>query len=148
MGSAVLKAQLNDLMSSMYNTGLLDDQFQQLQMLQDESTPDFVAEVITLFCDDSERIISELTNLLQQQVVDYVKVDAYVHQLKGSSSSVGAKRVTLVCMDFRGFCQEHSKEGCLLALDAIKHEFYELHQKLLAMLQLERQIKAYENQRN
>jgi hypothetical protein len=43
---------------------LLDDQFQQLQMLQDPSAPDFVAEVVTLFCEDGERIIGELAKLL------------------------------------------------------------------------------------
>ena len=44
--------------------GFLDDQFTQLQMLQDESNPDFVAEVINLFAEDSERLLSELTKAL------------------------------------------------------------------------------------
>ena len=43
---------------------MLDEQFQQLQMLQDASSPDFVSEVITLFCEDGNRIISELAKLL------------------------------------------------------------------------------------
>ena len=43
---------------------MLDDQFQQLQMLQDESAPDFVAEVFTLFCEDGDRIIGELAKQL------------------------------------------------------------------------------------
>jgi hypothetical protein len=43
----------------------VDDQFQQLQMLQEDGgTPGFVAEVVTLFCDDANRIISELAALL------------------------------------------------------------------------------------
>jgi hypothetical protein len=43
----------------------VDDQFQQLQMLQEDGgTPGFVAEVVTLFCDDADRIISELAALL------------------------------------------------------------------------------------
>jgi histidine-containing phosphotransfer protein len=99
---------------------LLDDQFQQLQMLQDPSAPDFVAEVVTLFCEDGERIIGELAKLLyvcfpllsspachvlfdqmfdsslgdsfavcvcrDKPAVDFDKVDAFVHQLKGSSA--------------------------------------------------------------
>ena len=109
----------------------MDDQFQQLQMLQEDGgTPGFVAEVVTLFCDDADRIISELAALLyalffpdypilyccccrfltsalcrqtgsidlplpcsgiciacrEQPIVDFDKVDAYVHQLKGSSA--------------------------------------------------------------
>jgi histidine-containing phosphotransfer protein len=43
---------------------LLDDQFHQLKILQDGSAPNFVAEVITLFYKDSERIIHELGKLL------------------------------------------------------------------------------------
>ena len=44
--------------------GFLDDQFTQLQMLQDASNPDFVAEVISLFSEDSERLLTELTKAL------------------------------------------------------------------------------------
>lgn len=43
----------------------MDEQFQQLQMLQDEGgTPGFVSEVVTLFCDDADRIINEIATLL------------------------------------------------------------------------------------
>jgi histidine-containing phosphotransfer protein len=40
--------------------GFLDDQFNQLQQLQDESNPDFVVELVTLFFEDSEKLINEL----------------------------------------------------------------------------------------
>jgi histidine-containing phosphotransfer protein len=40
--------------------GFLDDQFNQLQQLQDESNPDFVVELATLFFEDSEKLINEL----------------------------------------------------------------------------------------
>jgi len=44
--------------------GFLDDQFNQLQQLQDESNPDFVVEVVTLFFEDSERLLDELAKAL------------------------------------------------------------------------------------
>lgn len=44
--------------------GLLDEQFQQLQSLQDETNPCFVMEVVTLFCDDAERIFGELDKIM------------------------------------------------------------------------------------
>ncbi|CAL9070050.1 unnamed protein product [Musa banksii] len=145
MSLMALREQLNGLVNSMFLEGLLDDQFEQLQMLQDESSPGFIAELITLFCGDSERILAELTKLLDQAVVDYQKVDAFVHQLKGSSSSVGAQHVKLACVQFRQFCEEHNKEGCLCALNVVKHEYYLLRGKFDTMLQLEQRIQAYES---
>lgn len=44
--------------------GCLDEQFTQLQQLQDESNPDFVFEVVTLFFDDSEKLLKELGTAL------------------------------------------------------------------------------------
>ncbi|URD90425.1 histidine-containing phosphotransfer protein [Musa troglodytarum] len=117
-----LRERLNVLVNSMFLEGLLDQQFRQLQMLQDASSPGFVAEVITLFCEDSERMLTELTKLLDQAVVDYQKVDAYVHQLKGSSSR------------------------CLSALNMVKHQYYSLRSKFDTMLQLEQRIQAYDSE--
>jgi histidine-containing phosphotransfer peotein len=39
----------------------LDGQFLQLQQLQDENNPEFVFEVVSLFFDDSERILKDLS---------------------------------------------------------------------------------------
>ncbi|XP_077230566.1 histidine-containing phosphotransfer protein 2-like [Tasmannia lanceolata] len=142
MASMLLKEQLNDLVNSMFREGLLDEQFTQLQMLQDANNPGFVAEVIALFCDDSERILAELTKSLEQAVVDYQKADAYVHQLKGSSSSVGAQRIKLACVEFRHFCEENNREGCLQALHGLKHEYFNLRSKFEAMVQMEQKISA------
>lgn len=44
--------------------GMLDSQFAQIQVLQDASNPNFVAEVIMIFCKDAERIILEMNNYL------------------------------------------------------------------------------------
>ncbi|CAL9037688.1 unnamed protein product [Musa banksii] len=145
MSLMALREQLNMLVNSMYIEGLLDQQFQQLQMLQDASSPGFVAEVITLFCEDAERILTELTKLVDQAVVEFQKVDAYVHQLKGSSSSVGAQNVKLACIQFRQFCEENNKDGCLNALNVVKHHYYLLRNKFDTMLQLEQRIQAYDS---
>lgn len=39
----------------------MDGQFLQLQQLQDESNPDFVVEVVSLFFQDSEKLLNDLT---------------------------------------------------------------------------------------
>ncbi|KAK3034477.1 hypothetical protein RJ639_033333, partial [Escallonia herrerae] len=108
--------------------------------LQDESNPDFVIEVVSLFFEDSEKLLNNLSTALQQHIVDYKQVDALVHQFKGSSSrynhflppsiclfngylptidkncvlivnSIGAQTVKNVCVSFRNYCQEKNIEG-------------------------------------
>lgn len=44
--------------------GVLDEQFNQLQLLQDDSNPNFVVEVVSLFFEDSERLLNDLTKAL------------------------------------------------------------------------------------
>ncbi|KAH6788070.1 histidine-containing phosphotransmitter 1, partial [Perilla frutescens var. hirtella] len=106
--------------SGLFREGFLDGQFSQLQMLQDESNPDFV----------------------EQQNVDFKKIDAHVHQLKGSSSSIGAQRVKNTCIAFRSFCEEQKVEGCLRCLQQVKQEYLLVKAKLEALLRLEQQIVA------
>ncbi|XP_030534899.1 histidine-containing phosphotransfer protein 1-like isoform X2 [Rhodamnia argentea] len=86
MDVAQLKRQLFEYTTLLFHEGFLDEQFTQLQQLQDENNPDFVVEVVSLFFDDSERLLNELATALDQQNIDFNKVDAHVHQLKGSSS--------------------------------------------------------------
>ncbi|XVF31266.1 hypothetical protein REPUB_Repub16aG0130800 [Reevesia pubescens] len=135
-----LQKQLVDYRTSLYHEGFLDEQFTQLQELQDENNPDFVVEVVSLFFEDSERLLNELTKALEQQSVDFKRVDAHVHQLKGSSSSIGAQRVQKVCIAFRNYCEEQNVEGCLKCLQQVKHEYSLVKTKFESMFQLEQQI--------
>ncbi|KAL2244110.1 histidine-containing phosphotransfer protein 1 [Sesamum indicum] len=126
----------------LFHEGFLDGQFSQLQLLQDESNPDFVLEVVSLFFEDSERLLNDLTIALDQQNVDFKKLDAHVHQFKGSSSSIGAQRVKNVCIAFRNLCDEQNAEGCLRCLQQVKQEYLLVKTKLEALLRLEQQIVA------
>ncbi|CAN1149856.1 Histidine-containing phosphotransfer protein 1, partial [Linum perenne] len=126
-----------------WGKGFLDSQFAQLQLLQDESNPDFVVEVVSLFFEDSDRLLDDLTKALDpQQGVDFKKVDAHVHQLKGSSSSIGAQRVKNACVAFRSFCDEQNIEGSLRCLQQVKQEYYLVKNKLENLIRLEQQIVA------
>ncbi|XP_028216759.1 histidine-containing phosphotransfer protein 1-like [Glycine soja] len=91
--------------------GFLDDQFNQLQKLQDESSPYFVMEVMTMFFGDSEKLLNRIALALEQKPVDFKSVDSNVHQFKGSSASVGVVRVKDVCTNFRNICEAQNLEG-------------------------------------
>ncbi|KAG5011183.1 hypothetical protein JHK87_019698 [Glycine soja] len=122
--------------------GFLDGQFLQLQQLQDENNPDFVVEVVSLFFEDSERLLNDLTFALNQKSIDFKKVDAHVHQLKGSSSSIGAQRVKNCCISFRNFCEEQNIDACLSCLQQVRQEYCHVKNKLETLIRLEQQIVA------
>ncbi|KAL6139295.1 hypothetical protein ACLB2K_064572 [Fragaria x ananassa] len=142
MAVSNLQKQYIDYKASLFHEGVLDEQFEQLQQLQDESNPQFVVEVVSIFFKDSARILNDLTKTLTQQDVDFKKVGANVHQLKGSSSSIGAQRVQRVCIAFRNFGEEHNIEGCLKTLQLVKHECAIVQNKLESLFKLEQQIMA------
>ncbi|XP_073356883.1 histidine-containing phosphotransfer protein 1-like isoform X1 [Aegilops tauschii subsp. strangulata] len=101
--AAPMLNQLNTLVANMFAAGLLDDQFQELQMLQEGSAPDFIDKVVTLFSEDGERIIGEIAKLL-----------------------IGAQRVKNSCIQFHQCCQEKSRDGCLNSLDSVRNDFYDV----------------------
>ncbi|KAM0062716.1 putative signal transduction histidine kinase, phosphotransfer (Hpt) domain, HPT domain superfamily [Helianthus debilis subsp. tardiflorus] len=135
-----LQRQFVEHATSLYREGYLDDQFTQLLKLQDESNPDFVVEVVSLFFEDSEKLLNSLATALQQESIDYKQVDAHVHQFKGSSSSIGAQRVKNVCVVFRNYCDEKNLDGCLVCLEQAKNEYLLVRNKLEALFNLEQQI--------
>ncbi|GAB4851204.1 peroxiredoxin type-2 [Ancistrocladus abbreviatus] len=137
-----MERQFADYSASLFREGYLDGQFTQLQQLQDETNPDFVVEVVSLFFDDSERLLNDLTLSLEQECVDFKKVDAHVHQLKGSSSSIGAQRVKNTCIAFRNCCEMQNIEACRACLQQVKQEYFLVKNRLQTLLRMEQQIVA------
>ncbi|GFY85200.1 histidine-containing phosphotransmitter 1 [Actinidia rufa] len=114
-----LQRQFVEHTASMFHEGFLDGQFSQLQQLQDESNPDFVVEVVSLFFQDSERLLNELTRAL-----------------------IGAQRVKNSCFNFRNFCEEQNTEACFRCLQLVKQEYLLVKNKLETLFRLEQQILA------
>ncbi|KAI4343240.1 hypothetical protein MLD38_027768 [Melastoma candidum] len=140
MDALQLRKQLSDYMAELFDEGFLDEQFTQLQQLQDENSPNFVAEVVTLFFLDSERLLNELAKSIVQPEIDFKKVDAHVHQLKGSSSSIGAHRVQRSSISFRNCCNDRNVEGCLKSLQQVRHDYSLIKDKLKTLFSLEQQL--------
>ncbi|XP_042055753.1 pseudo histidine-containing phosphotransfer protein 6-like [Salvia splendens] len=126
-----LRADMNRLLAILFHQGVLDEQFLQLQQLQDESSPNFVSEVVTIYFHESEKLLRNLRALLvDKEVSDYKKMGIHLNQLMGSSSSIGAQRLRNVCIAFRAASELNNRPGCLRALELLEYEYCYLKNKL------------------
>ncbi|XP_047095361.1 histidine-containing phosphotransfer protein 2-like [Lolium rigidum] len=84
--AAVMKLDTLGYAARMFSRRLLDEQFQQLLLLQDGSEENLVAKIVTLFCQEAERIIGELSMQLDRPCVNFEEVAAFADKLEGSSA--------------------------------------------------------------
>ncbi|KAK7261938.1 hypothetical protein RIF29_28262 [Crotalaria pallida] len=139
-GADLLWADMNRLLAFLFHQGVLDEQFLQLQQLQDETSPNFVSEVVNIYFHESEKLLTNLRGLLmEREFSDYKKVGIHLNQFMGSSSSIGAKRVTNVCVAFRAAAEQSNRAGCLRAMEILEHEYCYLKNKLHELFQMEQQ---------
>ncbi|KAL6584815.1 histidine-containing phosphotransfer protein 6 [Orobanche minor] len=135
-----LRADMNRLLALLFHQGVLDEQFLQLQQLQDETSPYFVSEVINIYFNESEKLLRNLRGLLvHNEFSDYKKIGMHLNQFIGSSSSIGAHRVRNVCLAFRAASELNNRAGCLRTLELLEYEYCFLKNKLHELLQIEQQ---------
>ncbi|KAF8062856.1 hypothetical protein N665_1191s0011 [Sinapis alba] len=134
-----MQRQVALIKQSLFDQGYLDEQFMELEELQDDATPNFVEEVATLYFKDSTRLINSIDQALERGSLDFNRLDNYMHQFKGSSSSIGASKVKTECTMFREYCRVGNAEGCLRTFQQVKKEHATLRKKLEHYFQLARQ---------
>ncbi|XVF69134.1 hypothetical protein PTKIN_Ptkin11bG0056300 [Pterospermum kingtungense] len=147
VGTTLSQQLKNYIQTLQHDQGILDHHFDHVKALQNEENPQFVMEVISMFSHDAETGIAQLTTFLNSDVVDYGKVISFVHQLKGSSSSIGGQRMALACRELRHACDNRDKERCLEIFERLKQEYYTLRECLSVISQMERAIMANESRR-
>ncbi|XP_074339253.1 histidine-containing phosphotransfer protein 1-like [Apium graveolens] len=135
-----LQKRYIEYVGSLFNEGYLDHLFTQLQQLQDLSNPGFVADMISTYFEESEKLLNDVTEVMDQQPIDFKKVDAYVHNLKGTSSSIGAQRIRNACIAFHSSYVELNTEACMKCVVQVKQEYAIVKEKLQNLFRLEKQI--------
>ncbi|XP_020397522.1 uncharacterized protein [Zea mays] len=111
-----LQQQAASLKKNLFDQGYLDEQFCQIEDLQDEASPNFTEEVVSLFFKNSTRL---MTNIEQ--------------------AIIGACRMKNECTSFRNRCGDENVEGCMRSFQNLKREHGVLRQKLESYFQLLRQ---------
>ncbi|PIN16294.1 Two-component phosphorelay intermediate involved in MAP kinase cascade regulation [Handroanthus impetiginosus] len=135
-----LWADMTGLLALLFHQGVLDEQFLELQQLQDESSPNFVLEVFNIYFHEAEKLLRSLRSLLVDgEFSDYKKMRIHLNLLIGSSSTIGAKRIRNVCIVFRTASDQNNKIGCLRALELLEYEYCYLKNKLHELFQIEQQ---------
>nr|VDD46215.1 unnamed protein product [Brassica oleracea] len=125
-----MQRQVALIKQSLFDQGYLDEQFMELEELQDDVNPNFVEEVATLYFKDSARLINSIDQALERGSFDFNRLDNYMHQFKGSSTSIGASKVKTECTMFREYCRMGNAEGCLRTFQQVKKEHATLRKKL------------------
>ncbi|XP_077211307.1 histidine-containing phosphotransfer protein 4-like [Tasmannia lanceolata] len=139
MENSPLQRQVAYMRKCLFEQGFLDEQFVQLEELQDDVNPNFVEEVVTLFFKDSARLVVNIEQALEKRPLDFSKLDTYMHQFKGSSSSIGAHKLKNECSLFKEYCEIGHGEGCIKTFQMVKKEHAILRKKLETYFQLVRQ---------
>mmetsp|Transcript_36652 Transcript_36652/g.81569 ORF Transcript_36652/g.81569 Transcript_36652/m.81569 type:complete len:142 (-) Transcript_36652:807-1232(-) len=127
---------IESLVLQFQQEGILDEQFQQLMQLQDETNPNFVEEVVQLYFEDSGTKIDKIAQMLQG-LPDYNELDQLVHQFKGSSASLGAQQIAQLCIKLRESCQSQNREMCVFLLQQIQEAYRILKNRLELFLREE-----------
>ncbi|XP_050369215.1 histidine-containing phosphotransfer protein 1-like [Argentina anserina] len=115
MAGRDLKQELSELIQSCKNKGLLGDYFDHVQSLQDDDEPKFVTKIITLFIEQADKDIAEITKLMSEPDYDQVKFLAD----RIYSSNLGR---------------------CLESLEVLKREYQIMKESLNDIVEMERRI--------
>ncbi|KAL2237048.1 UNVERIFIED_CONTAM: histidine-containing phosphotransfer protein 5 [Sesamum indicum] len=113
-----LQHQAACMRKALFDQGYLDDQFLQLEDLEDEANPNFVEEVVKLYYSDSARFIRNIELTL-----------------------IGAKKLKTECTQFQEYCKIGNFEGCMRTFQEVKQEHAVLKKKLESYFQLARQAR-------
>lgn len=122
-----------------------------LLVTQDESNPDFVSEVATLYFTDSadklDRLLARLTATgaaAAPPPPPWPEVDAAIHQFKGASASFGAAAVVAGCVRAREACAAGDGGAVVGLLTATRDAFTDLRRRMEEYLALDARRKALE----
>ncbi|KAF1888252.1 hypothetical protein Lal_00000639 [Lupinus albus] len=85
-----------DYTASLIMRGFLDEQFNQLQQLQDESNPNFMVEVLTLFFEDADKLLNKMTIASSHESIAFKTLDAHVHHLKRAAPAEKNQRSNIL----------------------------------------------------
>ncbi|XP_061340743.1 histidine-containing phosphotransfer protein 3-like isoform X2 [Gastrolobium bilobum] len=134
-----LKKLLRRFLKSI-NKGLVNDKFNDMVYLRNNTEPDSVVRLIETYFADVGMILSELSLHVDTLKVDFAKLASLAREIEDKSTSIGAEHMRLACSDLIKACDAEHKKNFSRTLPWVKNEFTNTRKKLDAVVQMERRI--------
>jgi len=115
----------------MQTNEMIDDIDEELKVIQEMFGDDFL-ELIALFRIDTPNRISDLGHAIIE--LDLERIKHLTHMLSGSASSIGARKLSLLCKNLEEKTKFGKVETMDAALFAIENEYHRIEAKLLTMV--------------
>ncbi|KAL2331944.1 hypothetical protein Fmac_019525 [Flemingia macrophylla] len=144
MALPILKGLLQGYVKSLFDEGVVDDQFNVVMSLKRIGEADRAVDMIETYVGDVEKILSELSRHVDDPTVDFCKLKSLARELEDRSASIGAEHVRLACADVIKACDEKHHQNFSRNLPWLKNEFSNTKNKLSAFVQMERRIMRVE----
>ncbi|GLT66422.1 hypothetical protein SLA2020_387870 [Shorea laevis] len=110
MALSILRGLIQEYVQSLFDEGILNNQFSQIQTLKSVEEPENVVQLIDTYFIDVETILSELTTYIDYPDFDFSKLSTLVHKVEERSLSIGAEHMRLACADLIRACNQMDKE--------------------------------------
>ncbi|KAM7263694.1 hypothetical protein ACFE04_001377 [Oxalis oulophora] len=132
--------EVNALICSMKQEGIVDDHLQIVRGLNEHNGPSFFMELLAGFCFDSQKNLSDLASNLDQEMTDFHLVKQLAIKMNGGTACIGGCRMAQACTKLTEAANKESKEECVAFFNKIKDEFSVLEKNMGAILELEKKI--------
>ena len=100
----------------------------QMLAIQDENNPTLLADIITLFLDDSPQHLQNISDAVAQQ--DAALLEASAHRFLSSIDNLGVLRMNRHCVELERLGVARSMDGAQAQLDGLHREFDIARQQL------------------
>ncbi|KAG6632144.1 histidine-containing phosphotransfer protein 1-like isoform X1 [Carya illinoinensis] len=142
MALSILKELLQEYVQSLFDEGIISNQFSHIQSLESLEEPEHVVQVIDTYLIDVETILSELTSYMDCPEVDFSTLATLSNKVEERSLSIGAEHVRLACADLIHACDQMNKENFSKALIWVQNDFSQTRNKLEVYAQMKKRLCA------
>ncbi|KAI4334748.1 hypothetical protein L6164_013460 [Bauhinia variegata] len=140
MPLSILELQHRGCVLSLFDEGVVNDEFNRIYSLKKTREPDCVVKLIEEYIVDADTIISELSSLIDTPNVDVTKLGALARKLEEKSQRIGAEHMRAASADLiQAYGQIH-KANFSRALAGVSNEFIYTKMKFEYFLKLEQKI--------